>query len=173
MNIKTSLLEEYVNFVDNTNRQKKFFKTFFLSNCYNYVFNLIFSPNSVFKMNNIFSLQQLSRTGNLDPNLISRQYKLDLMSKFMCIKFENPKMKQSEIAKQVGYSPSTLQRYRNDINMLSLYRIHPNNTNKQREKTSNTNSNNDLHRDLDIKRPQMTSNDLKRHQSTSNENKKK
>ena len=107
-------------------------------------------------MNNSFSLQQLSRTGNLDPNLISRQYKLDLMSKFMCIKFENPKMKQSEIANQLGYSTSTLQRYTNDINMLSPYRNHPYYTNKQRKKTSNTNSNNDLHRDPDVKRPQVT-----------------
>ena len=82
-------------------------------------------------MNNSFFLQQISKTGNLDPNLISRQYKLDLMSKFMCIKFENPKMKQSEIANQLSYSTSTLQRYRNDINMLSPYRIHPNNTNKR------------------------------------------
>ena len=69
-------------------------------------------------MNNSFSLQQTSRTGNLDPNLISRQYKLDLLSKFVCIKFEYPKMKQSETANHVGYSTSTLQRYRNDINML-------------------------------------------------------
>ena len=66
-------------------------------------------------MNNSFSLQQISRTGVPDPNPISRQYKLDLMSKFMCIKFETPKMKQSEIANQLGYSTSTLQRYRNDI----------------------------------------------------------
>ena len=57
--------------------------------------------------------------------------------------------------------------------MLSPYRIHPNNTNKQRKKTSSTNSNNDLHRDPDLKRPQMTSNDLKRPQLTSNESKKK
>ena len=82
-------------------------------------------------MNKSFSLQQISRTGNLDPNLISRQYKLDLMSKFMCIKFENPKMKQSDIANQLGYSTSTLQRYRNDINMLSPYRIHPKINNKR------------------------------------------
>ena len=34
-------------------------------------------------MNNRFSLQQISKTGNLDLNLISRQYKLDLMSKFV------------------------------------------------------------------------------------------
>ena len=91
----------------------------------------------------------------------------------MCIKFENPKMKQSEITNQLGFSTSTLQRYRNDMNMLSPCRIHANNTNKQRKKTSNTNSNNDLHRDPDLKKPQMSSNDLKRHQSTSNENKKK
>ena len=85
-------------------------------------------------MNNSFSLQQKSRTSNLDPNLISRHYKLDLMPKFLCIKFENPKMKQSKIANQLGYSISTLRRYRKDINMLSPYRIHPNNTNKQRKK---------------------------------------
>ena len=69
-------------------------------------------------MNTSFSLQHIPRTGNLDPNLITRQYKLDLRSKFMCIKFENPKMKQSEKANQLSYSTSTLQRYRNDIYML-------------------------------------------------------
>ena len=50
-------------------------------------------------MNYSFSLQQISKTGNLDSNLISRQYKLNLMPKFMQIKFENPKMKLSELAK--------------------------------------------------------------------------
>ena len=119
MNIKTNLLEEYVNFVDNTKKQIKYFKLFLFSNCYNYVFIFVFSPISIFKMNNSFSLQQISRAGNLDPNLISRHYKLDLMSKFMCINFGNPKMKQSEIANRLSYSTSTLQRYRNDINMLS------------------------------------------------------
>ena len=53
-------------------------------------------------MNNSFSLQQISKTGNLDSNLISRQYKLNLMAKFMQIKFENPKLKQFEIAYQLG-----------------------------------------------------------------------
>ena len=125
---------------------------------------------SIFKINNSFTLQQLSRTSNLDSNLISRQYKLNLMADFMRVKYEDPKMKQSEIANQVGYSTSTLQRYRNDINMLSPYGIQTNNTNKQRKKTSNTNSNNDLHRDLDLERSQMTSNDLKRPQATSSEN---
>ena len=117
-------------------------------------------------MNNSFSLKQISRTGNLDPNLISRQYKLDSMSKFKSIKLENSKMKQSEVAKQLSYSTSTLQRYRNDIKMLSSYRIHLNNTNKRIKKGENTIFDNNSHPDPDLKRPQMTSNDLK---VTSNE----
>ena len=79
-------------------------------------------------MNNSFSLQQIQKTSNLDANLISRQYKLNFMADFMKLKYENPRMKQSEIANQLGMSSSTLQRYRNDINMLSPYRISPNNT---------------------------------------------
>ena len=52
----------------------------------------------------------------------------------MQIKFGNPKLKQSEIADQSSYSGSTLQRYRNDIYLLSLYRIQPNITNKLSKK---------------------------------------
>ena len=70
-------------------------------------------------MNNSSSLQQMSKTGNLDSNSISCQYKLNLRAKFMQITFENPKLKISEITDQPGYSSGTLQRYRNDINMLS------------------------------------------------------
>ena len=80
-------------------------------------------------MNNSFSQQQISKTGNLESNLISRQYKLNPMTNFMRIKYENPKLKQSEIANQLGYS-FTLKRYRNDVNMLSPYRIQSNNNNK-------------------------------------------
>ena len=112
-------------------------------------------------MNNSFSLQQIQKTSNLDANLISRQYKLNLMADFMRLKYENPRMKQSEIANQLGKSSSTLQRYRNDINMLSPYRIQPNNTNKRTKKAKTTTFGNNLHHEPDIKRPQMTSNDLK------------
>ena len=108
-------------------------------------------------MNNSFSLQQIQKTSNLDANLISRQYKLNLMADFMRVKYENPKMKQSEIANHLGMSSSTLQRYRNDINMLSPYKIHPNNTNKRIKKGKNTNFDNNSHRDPDPKRPQRTS----------------
>ena len=112
-------------------------------------------------MNNSFSLQQIQKTSNLDANLISRQYKLNLMADFMRVKYENPKMKQSEIANQLGLSSSTVQRYRNDINMLSPYRIQPINTNKRTKKSKNTDFDNNSHHEADVKRPQVTSNDLK------------
>ena len=63
-------------------------------------------------MNHTFSLQQISRTVNLDSTLISRQYKLNLMADFMWNKYAIPKVEQSEVANQLGYSSSTLQRYR-------------------------------------------------------------
>ena len=116
-------------------------------------------------MNNTFSLQQIQKTSNLDANLISRQYKLNLMADFMRVKYENPRMKQSEIANQLGMSSSTLQRYRNDINMLSPYRISPNNTKKRSKKTK-------IDDIGDLKRPQMTSNDLETNSKEQVKNKK-
>ena len=62
-------------------------------------------------MNNAFSLQQISQTVNLDSNLITRQYKLDLMARFMEIKSMSPKLRQDQIAKVLGCSSSTLQRF--------------------------------------------------------------
>ena len=103
-------------------------------------------------MNNSFSLQQIQKTSNLDANPISRQYKLNLMADFMRVKYENPKMKQSDLANQLGMSSSTVQRYRNDINMLSPYRIKTNNTKKRPKKAK-------IDDDGDLKRPQMTSNE--------------
>ena len=55
-------------------------------------------------MNSSFSLQQIQKTSNPDANSISRQYKLNLMADFMRVKYENPKMKQSENANQLGMS---------------------------------------------------------------------
>ena len=78
-------------------------------------------------MINTVSLQQISRAGILDSNLKSRDYKLNLIAVSMRIKYENPKLKQSGIANHLGYSSSTLQRYRNDISKVSPYRFQPNN----------------------------------------------
>ena len=80
----------------------------------------------------------------------------------MRIKYENSKLKQSEIADRLGYSSSTLQRYRNGINMLSPYTIQPNTTNKRSiNNVSKTEFDNNSHRDPIVKRPRLTSNDLK------------
>ena len=79
------------------------------------------------------SLAEINKTANMDPNLLTRHYKLKLMNDFMNIKYQNPKMKQSEIANNLNMSSSTLQRYRNVINMLLPYRINPNN-NKNAQK---------------------------------------
>ena len=69
--------------------------------------------------------------------------------------------KSSQIANQLGYSTSTLQRYRNVINMLSPYRINPNNVIKRLKKVSDTNFDNNSHSAPDVKRPRLTSTDLK------------
>ena len=117
-------------------------------------------------MNNTFSLQQISKTGNLDSNLISRHYKLNLMANFLRMKNEKRKLKQSEIANQLGYSSSTLQKYKNVINMVSLNRIQPNHTIKRTKKGSNTKFYNDSQGEQDFKKPRLTPYDLK---ETSNE----
>ena len=123
-------------------------------------------------MNNSFSLQQIQKTSNLDANLIARQYKLNLMSVFLRLKYKNPRMKQPEIANQLGKSSSTLQRYRNDINMLSLYRNNPNNTKNGTKKTSNANFDNNSHPDSDVKRPRWTSDDLETNTKSNEKNKR-
>ena len=123
-------------------------------------------------MNKTFSSEQIQKLSNVDANLISRQYKLNLMADFKRVKYQNLKLKHSQIANQLGYSTSTLQRYRNDINMLSPYRINPNNTNKRTKNASKTVFSNDSHREPDVKRRQMTSNDLKSSQTNTKSNKK-
>ena len=70
----------------------------------------------------------------MDPNLLTRHYKLKLMNDSLHIKYQNPRMRQSEIANHLDMSTSTLQRYRNDIHMLSPYRNNPNNVEKRPKK---------------------------------------
>ena len=90
----------------------------------------------------------------MDPNMLTKYYKLKLMNDFMNIKYQNPKMTQSEISSQLNMSSSSIKRYRNDINILSPYRINPNNTKKRSKKAK-------IDDNSDPKRPQLTSNDLK------------
>ena len=92
-----------------------------------------------------FSVEQLSKTGNLDANLVLRQNRLDLMSRFLETESVIPKLRWDQLAKVLGCSSSTLQRYRQDIKSLFPYTI-PSNRNKTRQKTS-----------CDLKRAQKTS----------------
>ena len=111
-------------------------------------------------MNNTPSLNEINKNSAMDPNMLTKYYKLKLMNEFMNIKYQNPKMTQSEISSQLNMSSSTIKRYRNDINMLSPYRINPNNAKKRQKKVKNDDNG-------ELKRP---SNDLK---TTSNDKKNK
>ena len=124
-------------------------------------------------MNNTPSLNEMNKTANMDPNLLTRHYKLKIMNVFMHSNYQNSNLRQSEKASQIGLSTSTLQRCRSVTYMLSPYRIQPKNTNKRTKKAKNTSFDNNSHNEADVKRPQMTSNDLKRPQSTSNKTKTK
>ena len=65
-------------------------------------------------MNIIPSLNEMNKTAKMDPNRLTRHYKLKLMNEFMHVKYQNPRMKQSERANRLNMSSSTLQRYRKD-----------------------------------------------------------
>ena len=71
------------------------------------------------------------------------------MATFMEIKCFNPKMRQSQTAEEIGFSGSTLQRYRQGIFRLLPYTVQTN-THKRRQNTAID----------DIRRPQLTSKDL-------------
>ena len=58
------------------------------------------------------------------------------MAKFLEIESNNRILKQSEIGKLLELSSCTIQRYRREINMLSLYRIPP--SSKSNKKTKVT-----------------------------------
>ena len=112
-------------------------------------------------MNNTPSLNEINKNSAMNPNMLTKYYKLKLMNDFMNIKYQNPKMTQSEISSQLNMSSSTIKRYRNDINMISPYRINPNIAKKRQKKVK-------IDDNGELKRPQLTSNDLK---TTSNDKK--
>ena len=54
------------------------------------------------------SLNEINKTAKVDPNLITKHYKLKLMNNFMNFRYQNPQMTQSEISNQLSMSSSTL-----------------------------------------------------------------
>ena len=162
MNIKTNLIEEYVNFVDNTKKENKnlwIYLIIVLVIVFILVFIIIFLFENI---NEYYSfLKRNKKNSTMDPNMLTKYYKLKIMNDFMNIKYQNPKMTQSQISSQLNMSPSTIKRYRNDINMISPYRNNPKNVKKQQKKAK-------IDDNGDLKRPNLISNDLK---TTSNDKK--
>jgi len=76
-----------------------------------------------------------NKSENLNSNSILRLYKQNMMLKFMEVKSNEPNLTQKQISKQLGYSDSTIKRYRDDIQMDSPY-----NRNKYRKKTNKSNT---------------------------------
>ena len=109
-------------------------------------------------MNNNFFLEQISKTGDPNVDLIMRQNNLDKMAKFLEIKSINPKLKQSGIAKELKISTCTIQRHGREMNMLSPYRISPNTNYTRKQKISNINIDDVKLSSKDLK---MTTNDTK------------
>ena len=116
-------------------------------------------------MNNTPSLNEINKNSAMDPNMLTKYYKLKLMNDFMNIKYQNPKMTQSEISSQLNMSSSPIKRYRNDINMLSPYRISAINVKKRTKKAK-------IDDIGDLKRPQTTSIDSETNSKEPVKNKK-
>ena len=116
-------------------------------------------------MNINYSLDQKQKTCDLNADVIIRKNKLDKVAKFLELKSNNPKLKDSEIAKLLELSYSTIPRYRREIIILSPYSIpQSSKTNhKRNQKPPNTNVDDVTVTSKNLK---MTSNDIK---TTSNE----
>ena len=89
-------------------------------------------------MNN-FTIDKAAKTENLNSNSILRLYKQNMMLKFMERKSNEPKLTQKQICNQLGYSDSTIKRYRDDISMDS-----PNKRNNYKKKTTKRKTNTNI-----------------------------
>ena len=72
---------------------------------------------------------------NLVSNSILRLYEQNMMLKIMEMQSNEPKLTQKYNSKQLGYSDSTIERYRDDIQMDS-----PHIRNKSRKTINNSNT---------------------------------
>ena len=85
-------------------------------------------------MNKRFSYDNIIKSRSIEPNDLIRTYKLDRCCDYMEEKFNNPKVTQRQICKQLGFADRTIKRYRDDIKMDSPYRR--NNHKKKKPKQS-------------------------------------
>ena len=116
-------------------------------------------------MNNTPSLNEINKNSTMDPNMLNKYYKLKLMNDFY--EYQVSKSKNDTIRDiiSIKYESFYYKRYRNDINMLSPYRISPNNTKKRSKKAK-------IDDIGDLKGPQMTSIDSETNSKEPVKNKK-
>ena len=81
-------------------------------------------------MNKRFSYDNMLKSRSIEPSDIIRTFKLDRCCDFLEEKYNNPKLTQKEICKQLGVTDRTIRRYRDDIKLDSPYR---NNNNKKKK----------------------------------------
>ena len=88
---------------------------------------------------NKINMDMGAKSEKLNSNSLLRLYKQNMMLIFMEIKSNEPKLAQKQICNQLGYSDSTIEQYRADINMDSPYNrnIYKKNT-KQKTNTNVT-----------------------------------
>ena len=88
-------------------------------------------------MNKRFSYDNIIKSQSIEANDLIRTYKLDRCCDFMEEKYINPRLTQKQICRQLGFSDSTIKRYRDDIKMDSPYRR---NTNKKKKPNQSQNT---------------------------------
>ena len=72
-------------------------------------------------MSNNFTIDLAAMSETLNSKSIQRLHKQIMLLKIMKIKSKEPKRTQKPISKQLGYTDSTIERYRDDIIMASPY----------------------------------------------------
>jgi len=77
---------------------------------------------NIAEMLNKIDLVHISDSANINPDAITKAYKLQQLALFSTLRAHNPHLKANELAKQMGTSSTTLRRMRDDVNMASPYR---------------------------------------------------
>ena len=88
-------------------------------------------------MNKKFSYDNMINSRSIEPSDIIRTFKLDRCCDFMEEKYNNPKLTQKKICKQLGFSDRTIRRCRDYIKMDSPHRINNNKRKTPKQKPSN------------------------------------
>ena len=71
--------------------------------------------------------RDLEMIDNLDPNVLGKVMRLEMLNSYALELTKNHKMKQKDICKKIDISQSSLHRYQKDLGMSSFHRSYNNN----------------------------------------------